>query len=94
MTGSYTTRTRLAWRRTVLLGALSTLLLIRLAIERGAGWLAIAAGVLWAVLAVAGQLRIRRLTADGSAPGGASLTVAVAVAVGYAVVAAATALIS
>jgi hypothetical protein len=93
--GSYTARTRLAWRRTVLLGALSTVLLIRMAVERDAGWLAVAAGAAWLVLAVAGQLRIRRLTADGTAPAGTALTVAVAVAVGYAVIgAAAAALIS
>jgi Domain of unknown function (DUF202) len=94
VSGSYTARTRLAWRRTVLLGTVSTVLLIRSAVERHAGWLAVAAGAIWLVLAVAGQLRIRRLTADGTAPVGAALAVAVAAAVGYAVIGTAAALIS
>jgi hypothetical protein len=92
--GSYSVRTRLAWRRTVLLAAVATLLLIRMAAERGNLWLAIAAAVAWLALGLIGQLRIRTLTADATAPVGSALTVAVIVAVVYAAIGVAAALSS
>lgn len=63
--GASPERTRLAWRRTVLSGTVCTLLVFRLAFERGlddAGALGLALGLLcWLVLLLVAQRRIRAM---------------------------------
>jgi hypothetical protein len=94
-------RTRLAWRRTVLAGAVVALLLARLAVTHGAWPVAPIAAAVWAVGAVTAQERIARLrppaersprssgrnqpAGPGPPPVGAPLPTAVLVVVGYAV---------
>jgi hypothetical protein len=76
-------RTRLAWRRTVLLSTVVALLVVRLAVEHGLPWLAPAVVALWLVGALAAQYRIRALARDRERPAGRALSVAVLLTLGY-----------
>jgi hypothetical protein len=82
--GSYAERTRLAWRRTVLVAGVVALLLVRITVDRGAAWLAPAAVVAWLIAAVTAELRTRTLAAAEPARVGRALTIVVLLTLGYA----------
>jgi hypothetical protein len=81
--GSQPERTRLAWRRTVLVVGVVVLLLARAAVENRAAWLLPVAVAGWLVVALAAQRRITMLVTDARLPVDRALTVLVLVTLGY-----------
>jgi hypothetical protein len=94
--GAQAERTRLAWRRSVLAGSVTTILLGREALHRGGAVPALLAGagvVLWAGLALLAQQRIHAMTEPApTAPGTGRVAIAGALVLALAAVAAVTVL--